>query len=371
MSSRSIPPEICGMICQDEILTRGDLRVLCGVSRSFRDESERLLYVNIILRSFRYLKSWCSSLSRRPHLGNRIMKMTITMPPQTDIEADDLGKIVAAFRKCTKLRELEILSDGMKTLPGDAVNAWILLGHPFRLTKFTNTYFQANLLVDFLKEQTELQVLSMRPKEKIIVNLPDDTLLNLSTIDASAAIMRDLGSGLWNPQNVKHLQYHLWRSTDEDELRTFVALVPFARILKSLSVQRTEAAAGLDIAILVSCIAAQVPDLKYLRVLDYSRVPLDASVPLLPFPIRFNCLEILILKPMTRVTLDGDDVTAFADLRGPISRFLTASRIMDSMPCLKRLVLITCANYSFRRLQDGNIETEGAVSLDDEEWMKQ
>ncbi len=85
-SIKILPQEICGLICQDPILTRRDLFSLCAVSRAFRDESERFLYTSARLRGTRKIKSFCVSVIRRPFLAVRLRQLVLYMPPQLDLE---------------------------------------------------------------------------------------------------------------------------------------------------------------------------------------------------------------------------------------------------------------------------------------------
>ena len=70
---------------------------------------------------------------------------------------------------------------------------------------------------------------------------------------------------------VKRRQYFLENSREEDELATFVALTSFEP-LESLSIERWQekTQVGMDVAIIATCVAAQMSNLKYLRIMDYT-----------------------------------------------------------------------------------------------------
>ena len=188
MTPLILPPEICSLICTSPLLSHSDLLALCHVSRSFRAEAERILYtsINLPTPSRRALNSWCTSLIRRPHLGARIQTLSLTMPSQTSLQADDLSRLTHALHLCINLRNLSI-SDGEPPFLGNAVQAWVLEGHTFTLQKFTNTYFTTTMLRDFLDSQKSLTTLSHRPSSSthltVGTRLPrTETLPNLTTL---------------------------------------------------------------------------------------------------------------------------------------------------------------------------------------------
>ena len=295
MTPLILPPEICSLICISPLLSHSDLLTLCHVSRSFRAEAERILYtsINIPTPSRRALNSWCTSLTRRPHLGARITTLSLTMPSQTSLQADDLTRLTHALHLCINLRELTIL-DGEPPFFGNAVQAWVLEGHTFTLQKFTNTYFTTNMLRDFLESQKSLITFSHRPSSSAHIidgtRLPrKETLPNLATLDTSAAIVRELAQVDLEPwKSVKRLQYFLENPREEDELATFVALTSFGP-LESLSIERWQekTQVGMDVAIIAACVAAQMPNLKYLRIMDYT------------YPVRLSIHKILLLTKAT------------------------------------------------------------------------
>lgn len=262
----SLPPEICGLVCQDAVLGRGDLRALCAVSRSFRDEAERLLYTSVHLNNLRHIKSWCLSLVRRPHLPPRVHSVSFTMPSPAVLTPADMSKIMRALHACSGLRELEVLRD--RSMPvGDSIQSWVLEGHTFKLSKFTNTYFDAHSLVGFLVQQSGIRTLVL--KSSPTSSLPASILPNLTTIDTFAAIIRQIGNSAWEQdRSLQHMQYQMSHSFDDEELSTFVTLSRFSDTLTSLSIHRVSGGLGLDIAIVAACVAAQLPELKFFQFLD-------------------------------------------------------------------------------------------------------
>lgn len=266
-----LPQEICGLICQDSALTRRDLSSLRAVSRAFCDEAERLLYTSARLRGTRKIKSFCMSVIRKPFLAVRLRQLTLFMPPQLDLEVDDLSRITKALRLCHNLRHLSVLQDDSRAVPhitGDAVHRWILDGHSFRLKSFASSYFRPEVLIWFLKDQLWIETLIIKCKGD--AGLSSAPLPKLKNLDSSAGVVQEFGLDAWHHTTIERLQYSLIDSTDSEELSTFVALTQFSDTLKSLSIRRKNGAEGLDIAVLIACVAAQLPDLKFLQILDYT-----------------------------------------------------------------------------------------------------
>ena len=278
----TFPQEICGIICQDPVLDRRDLRALCFVSRGFRDEAERLLYVAARVRGARRIRSFCVSLAWRPHLALRVRKLMLFMPLQMDLEAEDLSRIMHALHLCLNLRDLYVLEDSDRAIhgkTGDAVQRWILDGHEFKLRRFVNAYFQPQVLVEFLRAQPTIETLGIQCRGNAgVCGVPLPMLKNL---DCSAAVVQEFTTVSGIPRNFERLQFEFAQSTDVEELATFVALLQFKASLKSLSITRREGQNGLDIAVLTACVAAQLPDIKYLRIVDYTTRVSPSAIPFL------------------------------------------------------------------------------------------
>lgn len=270
-SVKILPQEICGLICQDPTLTRPDLFSLGAVSRAFRDEAERFLYTSARLRGKRKIKSFCVSVIRRPFLAVRLRQLVLFMPPQLDLEVDDLSRIMNALRLCNNLRHLSVFQDYSRAIPqlnADAVHSWILDGHSFRLKSLANSYFEPGHLVRFLKHQPSIETLAIKCKG--YSGLDSAPLPMLKNLDSSARVVQEFGLDAWQRTTMERLQFSLIGSTDSEELTTFVALTPFTSTLKSLSIRRKNGDDGLDISVLVACVATQLPDLKFLQILDYT-----------------------------------------------------------------------------------------------------
>ncbi|KAF8634175.1 hypothetical protein AX15_001040 [Amanita polypyramis BW_CC] len=362
-----LPLEICGLICQQPSLNRKDLRTLCSVSCSFRAEAERLLYTHVCLRSLLHIRAWCVSLATRPHLAVRVQFLSLSMPPSVDLAAADYSRLLYALGACANLRDLHFLSDG-RSPEGDANQTFFLEGHPWQLLKFTNSYFNPAMLRFFFESQLDMQTLVIRAREH---ESPKPVYLphNLTTLDTSAAVLRSIAnaSGL----RVKRLQYHMAHARGTDELPTFVALARLSHSLTTLSIVRHGIDEGMDVAVVAACIAAQLPQLRYFRLIDNTIRSEDSLVPLLPFSINFEFIETFIIKPATRLHEDEDSLRCiYRELDTENGRLNAAARVMHNLPTLQFLAFVLDQDYAFERIDEGMIVSLGTMNLDSNNWME-
>ncbi|PFH53361.1 hypothetical protein AMATHDRAFT_73546 [Amanita thiersii Skay4041] len=368
----SLPPELCGLICQQPVLRRNDLRALCTVSRPFRAEAERLLYSRVTLRCLRHIRSWCVALALRgPYLASRVHHLSLTMPPAIELVPADYSRLIYALSSCLNLAELEVLSDG-RSSDGDSSLIWILEGHPWHLSKFTNTYFPLSSLRSFFDSQSNMQTLVLRTstRESTLESaLPKLLPRNLTTLDTSAAVLRSVATS--SAMHIRRLQYHMAHARGEEELPTFVALTRLSQTLTSLSIVRHGRDEGMDVAVVAACIAAQLPHLRYFRLIDNTIRSSDSLVPLLPFSVNFQSVESLIIKPATRLHEDDDILRCiYHELDTEQGRYSAGVRIMYNMSTLKFLALILDQDYGFRRSKDDAVISLGVVNIDPNAWME-
>ncbi|KAF8630971.1 hypothetical protein AX17_005327 [Amanita inopinata Kibby_2008] len=366
-AATSLPPELCGLICQQPIINRKELRTLCSVSNSFRAEAERLLYTRVCLRSLGHIHSWCVSLAARPHLAARVQFLSLSVPPCGDLEAADYSLLIFALGACVNLKELEVLNDG-RSPEGESSQTFFLEGHPWKLTKFTNTYFTLVDLRTFFESQPEMQILVIRTRQSE-QSVPRFLPRNITTLDTSAAVLRSVSNipGL----QVRRLQYHMPHARGEEELPTFVALTRVSQTLTSLSIVRHGRDEGMDVAVVAACVAAQLPHLRYFRLIDNTIRSSDSYVPLLPFPINFQRIETFIIKPATRLH-DDDDILRciYRELESEQGRHTAGARIMHNLPTLKSLVFVLDHDYGFGRSDDDFVSSLGVVTVDPNAWME-
>lgn len=63
-------------------------------------------YTPPLTPSRRPLMSWCATFTRGPHLASRIVTLSLTMPAQTSLHADDVSRRKHALHFCVNLRNL-------------------------------------------------------------------------------------------------------------------------------------------------------------------------------------------------------------------------------------------------------------------------
>jgi len=277
--SPTLPQEICAIISQDPCLQAPDLYSICLVSRSFHAEVERILYVDACVKGKRHIKSFCNSVVRRPYIALRIKKMQLYIPPHLlDLNVDDISKMVRAFRATSNLEDLQILEEDATNDPVYSTYGWVLEDHFFHLRSFINTYFDTNSLLKFLKLQPTIETLTTKNRDytSMVPYRIDFDLSRLHTLHGSAFIIQALGMSDWS-KNIVRMHIDFTDCVVEDELKTLVLLVKFRSSLESLSVERRDANLGLDITLFTSCIATQMPDLKYLRIMDYTETVRDLT----------------------------------------------------------------------------------------------
>ncbi|KAM6494068.1 hypothetical protein JOM56_010429 [Amanita muscaria] len=363
----TLPQEVCGLICQQPFLSKKDLRTLCSVSYSFRDEAERLLYTTVRLRTLRHIRTWCVSLGSRPHLAPRVRLLSFSMPPAAILEAADYSLLVCALGACTNLKELHFLSDDLSP-EGNAKRTFFLEGHSWQLLTFTNSYFNPVMLRSFFEAQSNIHTLVMRTGEH---ESPKPVYLprSLITLDTSAAVLRSVANA--SGMGVKRLQYHMAHARGIDELPTFVALARLSHSLTTLSIERHGMDEGMDVAVVAACIAAQLPHLRYFKLMDNTIRSSDSLVPLLPFAINFEHIETLIIKPATRLHEEEDTLRyIYRELDTESGRSNAAERIMHNLPTLKFLTLVLDQDYGYERREGNAITNLGVVALDANGWME-
>ncbi|KAF9561063.1 hypothetical protein CPC08DRAFT_446627 [Agrocybe pediades] len=278
----TLPQEICGIICADPCLDQRDLHNLCFVSRSFNAEAERMLYVNVRVQGLRHLKSFCRTMIRRPFLASRIEKLELHMPPQLDLQADDLAKLVRTLKLTSNLTDLRFLTDknsaNIMIATGvdlaEAANAWILRDLKFPLKSFTNKYFICTFEVTMFvqRHSTSLEMLTLEGNDHNVETSGLETLdmPHLHTLCGSARVMRKFSSCGFAEQLLR-VGIKIQDCTDMTSEMEQIALLTFYRKnLQSLKIERRSSyKARLGYEALVACTKLVTPNIKHLQILDY------------------------------------------------------------------------------------------------------
>ncbi|KAJ7698774.1 hypothetical protein B0H14DRAFT_3036653 [Mycena olivaceomarginata] len=166
-----LPPEICAKICQD--VGRKDLVTLCRTSRMFG--AQWLIYhtVDLSHRTSRALHSWCLAVMRHSRLAERVHALSLGLSRDLSFSSD-AEKIAHALSKCVNLKELAIHHDDSGPFGAlyesqmSSIQGWIITKCPFRLTKFSNSYFKNSFLAQFWTPQSEIRSLPVdRPLQRI------------------------------------------------------------------------------------------------------------------------------------------------------------------------------------------------------------
>ncbi|KAJ7031030.1 hypothetical protein C8F04DRAFT_711263 [Mycena alexandri] len=110
----------------------------------------------------RSTKSWCLAVTRHPHLAQRVHALSLTIPETVKLQPADGTKIQRALTLCVNLKELKVTFEKSSNDSGPhSIHGWLINECPFRLTKFTNLYFNSAWISQFWKAQSELRVLSV------------------------------------------------------------------------------------------------------------------------------------------------------------------------------------------------------------------
>ncbi|KAF8187801.1 hypothetical protein BJ912DRAFT_419894 [Pholiota molesta] len=195
-AGRFVPAELCACIIESGVLTQRNLHALVAVSRSFWHESERHLYRQPLLRDKAKIKGFCATVLRRPYLAKRIHKLVVYMPPQTDFQVADLSRITRTLHLAVNLKFLNIFREDERDVrrpypgKGEALHAWILEGHEFKLKMFRNSYFAQQALEAFIRSQTEIEILGMDCDSE--ADLQGAPLAKLKDLSCSVAVMHEL-----------------------------------------------------------------------------------------------------------------------------------------------------------------------------------
>ncbi|KAF9476822.1 hypothetical protein BDN70DRAFT_881953, partial [Pholiota conissans] len=387
MTTTSLPPEICAIVCN--LIHHDDLLALATVSRVFRAEAERLLYLSVELRSKRRFKSFCLAVIRRPYLVRRLHTLVMIMPPPMDLEIADFERITKMLHLSTNLQHLRVLSERTEHSPptnGDAIPTWIIEGHSFQLKSFENAYFEQGMIWRFLRAQPTIETLVMNAGATTLTGVPMPNLKNLSCCSESLQGLNAPSQSEGCLKDVERLQLYLVKTTELEHLMMLARLRSHLRpTLKSLSISRYYCRpVGMRLDLLLYTLAAQVPDLKYLRILDYSVETQEHLIPFLAgLPIAFTQLETLVLRPAMMVdTAFADDPPqrcACKELRTASGRSDAAIRAMLMLPSLTRVVFIIDEEIHEYRVNECDenwcciacgMKTSQLTELDADEWMK-
>ncbi|KAF7311822.1 hypothetical protein MIND_00192700 [Mycena indigotica] len=239
-----LPPEICALICA--VVEPKTLFALARVSRTFRDEAQRLIFQSVDLRdSGKALAGWCRAVSRNARLGGYVRRFTISSR-EVVAGSDDPARVARALKKCTGLQRLA---------------TWVIDHVSFRLTHFSNSHFRFAFLRQFFNRQTDIRVLSlpMMPVGLLDGAFPcsDDQLPKLIALEVPSTDLL--------PTEPRPLQRIQLRLTHQYIPRDLTRLQLFAATLTSLSISEV---AVISLEETFAAIAQAVPHLQHLALTE-------------------------------------------------------------------------------------------------------
>ncbi|KAF9480809.1 hypothetical protein BDN70DRAFT_877126 [Pholiota conissans] len=296
---KAIPSEIYGIICQDSLLSKHDLRTLCFVSRTFCEEAERILYSSVELNDQDRLRSFCDSVIRRPLLALSLRQLVLHMSPQPSIDPDDRSRIVRVLHLSTNLQDLRILGQTKSAL---SMENWILEGHEFKLTTFANSYFFQGKLRKFLESQSELETLmfTWRTATRLYGTPLPHTIKNLSCPGSIVQELCDLP--LASTVTLERLQITIVQS-----LSLWAPDIFFERIkgrfggetIKTFSIRKFATRRDWNMTSIIASVAKHWPAIIFLEIRDYTEEPPRSSQSdSFPFnSAKFTHIETLIIRP--------------------------------------------------------------------------
>ncbi|KAJ7866816.1 hypothetical protein B0H14DRAFT_3592309 [Mycena olivaceomarginata] len=165
-STVQLPPEICAKICEG--VGPKDRVTLCRTSRLFGDQAQRLIYRTVDLSHCtpQALRSWCLAVTRHSELAERVHALSLGLPSDLSFSSD-VGKIACALSRCVNLKELSIHHDNsgpfgaLYESQASSIQGWIITKCPFRLTKFSNSYFRNSFISQFWTPQSDIRVIAI------------------------------------------------------------------------------------------------------------------------------------------------------------------------------------------------------------------
>ncbi|KAJ7173264.1 hypothetical protein C8R46DRAFT_1189598 [Mycena filopes] len=326
-----LPPEICATICEG--VGRKDLVTLCRTSRLFGDQAQRMLYhtVDLSRPTPRALSSWCLAVNRRSHLAERVHTLDLGLPDDLAFSSD-VAKIARALSKCINLKELYVHGDlfwsfGPRSSCNNSIQGWILTKCPFRLTKFSNGFFNESFLAQFWTPQSEIRVLAL-PGCATRFPIYEDQLPHLIALEVGGV------SALPHDRPLQRIQLH-WFRYNPHSLELLSTLGRYSASLTTLNIIQTDVQKHVSTLAILHTLADALPSLLHLALIETDEntkvEERFAEVSPLTGLARFKQLQTLVLY-CQRITAFGeyrlDDVADLAEFASAIMK--------EACPTLRR-----------------------------------
>ncbi|KAJ7934895.1 hypothetical protein B0H13DRAFT_2481341 [Mycena leptocephala] len=326
-----LPPEICAKICED--VGRKDLVTLCRTSRLFGDQAQRLIYRTVDLghRTPRALRSWCSAVTHHSHLAERVHALSLGLPADLSFSSD-AGKIARALSKCVNLKELAIHPDNYGSFGAlyesrmSSIQGWIITKSPFRLTKFSNSYFKTSFIAQFWTPQSEIRVLAI-PTCTNDFPVYDDQLPNLIALEIGDVRALPVDRPLQRIQ----LRWGRYVAGSLDQLS---ALGRYSATLTTLNLLQTSVTQRISTRQIFETVARGLPGLRHLGITETGEYT-KANSPIGALA-KFTQLETFVIYCQTITGFHDyilDRTYEFDDL---LSLQIFGLAIMNACPTLRR-----------------------------------
>ncbi|KAJ7181465.1 hypothetical protein C8R43DRAFT_969234 [Mycena crocata] len=209
----------------------------------------------------RALLSWCLAVTRRTQLAERVH--TLTMGLSTNLSfSSDVAKIARALSKCINIKELTIHqqsfgSFGPRVWAPHSIQGWIITKCPFRLTKFSNSFFKNDFLAQLWNSQSDIRVLSL---PNCIDRFPafDDQLPKLIALEIGHVYALPADRAL------QHIHLH-WHRYSLDALSS---LGSFSASLTTFTLNQTLVTPRVSTLEILHKIAHELPALRHLALIE-------------------------------------------------------------------------------------------------------
>ncbi|KAJ7737147.1 hypothetical protein DFH07DRAFT_95782 [Mycena maculata] len=338
-STVQLPPEICAKIC--ESLSLKDRVTLCRTSRLLADQAQRLIYRTVDLSHSTplALRSWCLAVTRHSQLAEHVHVLSMGLPIDLSFSSD-VGKIARALSRCVNLKELSIHPDNsgpfgaLYESQSSSIQGWIITKCPFRLTKFSNSYFRNSFISQFWTPQSEIRVLAI---PNCTHNFPiyDDQLPHLIALEVGDVRSLPVGRALQRIQ----LRWGRYTAGSVEQLS---ALSRYSATLMTLNLLQTSVTPLVSTLRIFDKVAQELPLLLHLGITEIDKYTKDRFAEDAPLNVlaKFTQLQTFVIY--------CQKINAFRDLA------LARVYQLDEMPGLEafgRAVMEACP--TLRRVDVG------------------
>ncbi|KAJ7197419.1 hypothetical protein GGX14DRAFT_471311 [Mycena pura] len=336
-TTMNLPPEICAKICEE--LGQNDRVTLCRTSRLLGDQAQRLIYRTVDLRrcTARALRSWCLAVTRHSELAERVYALSLGLPHDL-ASSSDLGKIARALNRCLNIKELSIHPENSGPFgsqwEGSSIQGWLITKCPFRLTKFSHSYFKNAFLSEFWTPQSDIRVLAIT----CCIKFPcyDDQLPNLIALEVGD--VRSLPSG----RALQRIQLR-WSRYSAQRLPELSALGRYSATLVTLNLVQTKMTQQMSTFEILDMVVHGLPGLLHFGITEFTE-PME-NMKIVdrfsePSPLtalaKFTRLESFVIYTQTITGFEDYTLDHVYELDDHLSIHIFGLAIMEACRTLRR-----------------------------------